>query len=243
MHETLQEIGFTEKEASVYLACLENERLNASRIAEMSGIQRTDCFAIAKKMVGKGQLTEERLKKSVLFRAVAPKKILSAYEKRLESMREALPNLEALTKKVEKGSPKISYYTGTIGLEQISREASFAGGELLVFTADEFMTKNDGLYQKKHIIERTQHHTTCRTIVGMSSEALLHKKEDAGTMRETRMIPSNLFDAETTIGIYKKRVFVIDYKKSFGFIVEDEHFANTLIQLFELTWNSGRVIT
>lgn len=243
MRDTLQEIGFTEKEASIYLACLENERLNASRIAELTGIQRTDCFAIAKKMVGKGQLTEERFGKSVLFRAVAPKKIFSTYEKRLENVREALPSLEALAKKTERGNSKISYYTGTFGLEQINREASFAGGELLVFTADEFMTKNDGLYQKKHVLERTQHRTTCRTIVGMSSEALLHKKEDPETMRETRMLPSNVFSAETTIGIYKKRVFVIDYKKSFGFIVEDEHFANTLIQLFELTWNSGRVIT
>lgn len=243
MRETLQEIGLTEKEALLYLACLEHRPLNASRISELTSIQRTDCFAIAKKMVGKGLLIEERLKRSVLFKAVAPKKIFSAYEKRLENMREALPSLEALTQSVEKGRPTIAYYTGASGLEQISREASFSGGELLVFTAKEFITKDNGLYQKKHVAERTQHHTTCRTIVGMSSEALSHKEEDSGAKRETRVIPLDLFDAQTTVGIYKKRVFVMDYKKHFGFIVDDEHFANTLAQLFELTWNSGHAVT
>ena len=76
----------------------------------------------------------------------------------------------------------------------------------------------------------------------MSSEALAHKEEDSEALRETRVIPVDLFDAQTTIGIYKKRVFVMDYKKQFGFIVNDEHFANTLTQLFELTWNSGRIV-
>lgn len=240
--QLFENLGFSKKEAAIYLACLELGESNASAIAKKAGIQRTDCFGIASKMANRGLLEQKRRGRDVLFKATSPERLASLQEQRAKMLKDSVPELLALSKNSLQKKEKITHFEGSEGLDEISRRASFSGGELLVFTAKEFLTKENGIYQGKHVAERKKHKTYCRTIIGMSTEAISHRNIDVDVMRETRMLPLNLFDAETTVGIYQKKVFVMNYKKHFGFIVEDENFANTLSQIFELIWNSGKII-
>ena len=238
-----ENLGFSKKETAIYLACLELGESNASAIAKKAGIQRTDCFGIASKMANRGMLEQKRHGRGVLFGAVSPERLASLQEQRAKLFCESVPSLLAIAKNGISRQEKITFFEGASGLDEISKSASFSGGELLVFTANDFLTKENGIYQNRHVEERKRHRTHCRTILGMSSETLAHQQIDKEVLRETRILPSNLFNAETTIGIYQKKVFVMNYKKQFGFIVEDENFANTLTQIFELIWESGRIIS
>ena len=62
------------------------------------------------------------------------------------------------------------------------------------------------------------------------------KEKDATELRETRILSRNVFRSEIEIGIYGSKVFVIDYKEQFGFIIEDTEIARVMKMIFEIVW-------
>ena len=45
--------------------------------------------------------------------------------------------------------------------------------------------------------------------------------KDEEELRETRILSKDIFRSEIEIGMYGSKVFIIDYKGQFGFIIED----------------------
>jgi sugar-specific transcriptional regulator TrmB len=58
--ETLQAYGLTEKEAKVYLLCLEYGMMQAAKIASLAHINRTSCYDLLDLMKGKQLLIESK---------------------------------------------------------------------------------------------------------------------------------------------------------------------------------------
>jgi hypothetical protein len=81
-----------------------------------------------------------------------------------------------------------------------------------------------------------------RVIGEVSPEIQSLKQRDKQELRETRMLPKDYFHSNIEIGIYGSKVFVIDYKQEFGFIVESEEITRTMKMIFELIWGSGKIV-
>lgn len=235
-------LGFQRREAAVYCSCLSLGRSSASSIARKANIQRTYCYDIADTLVKKGVLKKTRKGKRYVYEAVPPREVLNVYKKNVQELQNVLPELEALSDNRMSHRAPVYYYEGKEGIEELEREANLSGGELLVFTDEAFLKKEQGIYEKRHVERRIQSKTRCRTIVGLSAEALRSREWDVEAIRETRILPRDLFVAHAMIGMYRDRSFVINYTGNFAYVLNDPEVTATLKMIFEFLWKSGRVL-
>lgn len=242
LQEILGELGLHKKESLVYLASLQLINATASEIAQLTNIQRTHVYDISKKLVEKGFFRQTRKGNKQLYFAILPEEILNIQNKKIERFKKAIPEIEAMTNSL-KQKPKIFYYEGEEGMRKISDEVTKSEGELLVFSDEDFFTKDDGIYQKIYIQKRLDLHTTCRAIAGISSAAIKSQQSDKEELRETRLLPKELFESKVLFGMLNHKTYVINHQKNFGFIIEDKDFTETLEMIFELIWNSGKIIS
>jgi sugar-specific transcriptional regulator TrmB len=113
--EILQEFGFTQAEAKIYLVLLKLGSVKVGQIIEKSGLQSSTTHNTLHSLIEKGFVTYILKGKMKLYQAVEPKLILEQFKEKEKKFQEVLPKLESLHKFVEeKQSAEI--YEGTKGI-------------------------------------------------------------------------------------------------------------------------------
>lgn len=95
---------------------------------------------------------------------------------------------------------------------------------------------------KKEIDKRLKEGVYFRALAGMSTAVLASQKKDKQENKETRILPKDVFDIKVALGVHGNKTVVVNNEKNFGFIVEDVDLADTIKQIFDVVWNSGRVM-
>ncbi len=240
-YKILENLGLNEKEAIVYVACLRYPALGIAELAKHSGIQRTYLYDLTEKLVDKGFLVQTKRDDKKVFSAVSPRAVLRTEQEKLKSFHELVPELEALADKKNK-RPEIIYYEGGRELARMMEGSVMRGGECLIFCDEMFYAKDNGQYQKKNVGQRLKSGTRCRVLSALTNAALDSQKSDDKEARITRMLPRDLFEPKVLVAMYRDKTLVANHVKNFGFVVEDEEFADTLKTIFELIWKSGRLV-
>ncbi len=68
------------------------------------------------------------------------------------------------------------------------------------------------------------------------------QQRDKAELRETRLLPKDIYHSNVEIGIYGKKIYIVDYRQLFGMEVESPDVADALSMIFEIVWNSGKVV-
>lgn len=110
IQKVIEQLGFTAKEAKVYLAALHLGEAHISDIAEKVKMPRSSVQVIADKLNKEGLLNFYVMRRYKYWVAANPEHLLTRLKQREEMMREALPTLTALKKeswsKQHRGSKK-----------------------------------------------------------------------------------------------------------------------------------------
>lgn len=238
-----EKFGLNDKEISTYLFVLANADSGAREIETNTGIGRTHVYDISKKLIEKGFLTQIEKDKKKVFNAVSPREILENQKNVVSEFEEMLDELMEL-RKTDLKKPKVVYYSGKKEFERMHENfiSSKIDKEAIAFGDEAFYTKNEGNHQKKEIDKRLKEKVHFRALAGMSNAILDSQKDDAKENRETRIFPKEIFDLKTTVGVHGNKTVFVNNNKEFGFIVEDEDLADTIKKIFEIAWNSGRII-
>lgn len=239
--ETLKVLGLNDREASIYLAALELGTSSAQAIATKAGIQRTYFYDLSQKLIEIGLLTQTKKGNKRLFVAAAPDALLELTKERTRELEKVLPELKA-TFNTSGQKPKISFYEGIKGINQINDDTLRYKDEIIGFTTPRFLTTRDRKVGQEYIHQRKALGIKARVIGEMSSEILAIQKRDQEELRETRILPKSLFESEIELGAYGNKVFVIDYKEEFGFLIEGSSIAKAVKMIFEIVWNSGKIL-
>ena len=239
--KTLEELGLNKKEAAIYLATLELGEASALNITKKAGIQRTYFYDLSERLIVLGLLRQIKKGKKRFFAALEPDKLLDLEEKKLESLKEALPQLKSLFNTKGQKS-KIFYYEGIEGIRQIINDSLSFKSEVLFFETPQIVALDQQRLLKEYIKKRIALGIKVRVIGEMSTEILNMKTRDKDELRETRILPKNIFSSDVEIGIYGNRIYIVNFKDEFGFIVEDSQITKTLKMIFEIVWASGKII-
>jgi sugar-specific transcriptional regulator TrmB len=123
MHLTplLEQFGFSEKEAEVYLTCLELGQAPVSSIARTLHQQRENTYYILKNLVTKGIAQSFVKNRSTFYSVLPPKKLLQNQKAKCERFEERLPEFLALAEKFD-NKPKVQFYEGLEGLKHAYRQ-------------------------------------------------------------------------------------------------------------------------
>lgn len=237
----LKEFGLKEKRADIYLACLELGTATASRIAKKAGVKRPYFYDIAEHLMKSGLIGQTKKGKHRYFFAVSPDKLMELEQEKMKKLEEAMPELKSLYNTLGT-KPKIFYYEGKYGVEQLSNDALNYKGEALAFSTERFLTSDEQKLSQEFIKKRVKKKLKTRVIGPVSPEFLELKKRDAEELRETKMLPRDLYESNVEISMYGNKISIVNYKENFGFIIESSDVAKPLKQIFELIWRGGFVV-
>lgn len=234
--DVLAQFNLSEKESSVYVATLELGTSTAVAIAKKAGIQRTHFYDISESLINAGFLQRVSKENKGLYSAADPETVIEIEEKKIEKLKQTLPELKALYNTSGK-KPKLTYYEGRSGIEQINEDTLRYKGEAVAFTTPRFVSFPSRSTGKSYIEQRIAMGNHVRVIGEDSSEIHGLQEKDRGELRETRILSRDVFRSEIEIGIYGSKVFIIDYKEQFGFIIEDTEIARVMKMIFEIVWS------
>lgn len=238
--KNLEKLGFTEKEANLYVAALELGEANIQQLAKKSGVKRTTAYDIIESLKKRGLITQTTKGKKTLYMASDPRKIESTLEEQRAMVKHVMPDLLAIANSIG-SKPKVSFFEGSEGIKEAYRDTlNYPDQELLAWVAEEAIDKFDLDYlNNDYLPKRIEKKIWVRAIAPDVKEMQEYKETDETSLRRTRLTDADSFGLDVEIDLYgKNKVAVMSFEEGFAMVVESKKIYDTLRNIFEMNWRS-----
>ncbi len=233
----LELLGFTEKEAEVYLVLNQIGSAPASTIARMTRIKRTSVYDILNSLLEKGLITSLQQGKYTYFAIDDVKKIALRQREQLSLAENVVDQLKAES---ERGSNvAVTYYRGVEGYREIyDLILRKAPKEILAWVnLDNFHSALDMEYEEDWTLLRVKQKMHARLLIQDTDYAKQFKLHDPKSYRETRLVSSKNNPFEATAFIYEDNVTLFHAGKQItGININHPEIYQLQKSIFELAW-------
>jgi sugar-specific transcriptional regulator TrmB len=240
--KSLQSIGLSKKEASVYYSTLELGRGTVAEISRKAGINRTTGYSVLDSLINRGFVRISGKEPKQEYIAESPETILTSLNSQMqgiqiniENTKKLIPELKSIYRTEDR--PQVRFYEGIEGLKQVYEDTlTTTSGELRAFAAYEDMHHTLKDYFPTYYKRRAEKGIRGRGIVPktlMSLERMKHNKEED---RELACVPTDKFNISPEIDIYDNKVMIASWREKLGIIIESKEIADAMKQVFELAW-------
>ncbi|HEY4495767.1 MAG TPA: helix-turn-helix domain-containing protein [Candidatus Paceibacterota bacterium] len=237
----LQTLGFSEKEANVYIALLELGKGTVSQISRRAGINRTTGYEILDYLINKG-LVNLSGKEPKSEYAVEPPELLVVYFKKeadgaIERIKKAenfIPHL--LRVYATQNRPRIKFYEGTEGLKHVYEDTLTSTESIRAYANVDDVPATLPNYFPGYYKRRAAKGIAIRAIfpkTKSSVELAEHNKEEK---REVAFVPADIYGFSPEINIYDNKVMIASWREKLGIIIESEEIADAMKKIYELAW-------
>lgn len=239
IEEILKNLGFKDKKAQVYRACLELGQANAQEIAKKADVERTSVYVLLDSLIEDGLISSSIKKKRRVFISENPSNLLDLLKGKAELFEKTMPLFLSLFKESSQ-KPQIRFYQGKENLKEILKDSlSCKEKNIRHFTSVQDIVDIFGKEYLEHYVEK-------RVKNGIKVLSLRPKQKEmdlwyfkAGNkqvLRNSRFLPDAI-SFDVVCFIYDSKVSIISSKKeSFGFIVESLEFAKFMKTIFNAIW-------
>ncbi len=240
--KALKAAGLEEKQAAIYVACLELGASKVPAIAREAHMKRTTAYGIVDELVSMGLLSEGYKGKTKVYTAEDPAKIASLLEAKRRRLEEVMPELSGLFLTHHK-RPKISFFEGREGLRKIYDdllECTTKQVRMIARVKQHNEAVGDA-FVKEFIRKRISRGIVAKVLHPKSGDLYSKERgmEDPKLKRQVRYLPPNVFYA-AMIMIYDNKVAMVSTKEeNFGFLIESKEFSKTLGAYFDFMWGLG----
>jgi hypothetical protein len=239
--QTLSYYGFSDKEAKIYLTCLELGTSIASTIARRSEINRGTTYSILEDFKRRGIISETIQNEVKYFSVLAPELLFQREEEKYQKMQASLPDLLAVTSKYGT-RPRTQFFEGVEGIKKIFTEVLEEGKTMespyLTFVGTNKMDPRIEEYIYHEFIPlRAKIKTKTKAIMSRDTSKYMeyHKK-----LHNTVIVDKPLFDLGNEIVVYgqnKVAILMYDTAEMSGLIIESQTLHDGLTSLFTLIWD------
>lgn len=236
MKEILEEFGFTNYEAQIYLCLLENGKLSAYAISEKTGLYRQAIYDAMNRMQEKSYVSSIHEGRKQLFQACDPQFLLGELQQKTNALQDILPNLLTL-KQTSKDPVNVQLFQGRgmlrLAFDDIIKTLKEQGGENVCTAVDELAF----LEEDKILVERYER----AMINNKFKERVLIKEGTKGLISNKvtkyRYIPEKYFNSNP-IQIYGDRVQIwLSGQPMHMILIQNQEIANSFRKQFELMWS------
>jgi len=242
---TLIELGFTEKEAKIYIALLSLGKGTVSEITRKAGINRTTGYDILNDLVKKRVISVSGKEPKQEYLAESPDKILEYLESELEQKQKNLKEAKNLIPQLKSihtvaGRPKVRFYEGKQGLIDVYEDTLTSTETIRAYATVDDMHRALPGYFPKYYKRRASKGIHIRAIVPatpIGRERALHDKDE---FRETAFVPSDKYYFSPEINIYDNKVMIASWREQLGIIIESAEIADAMKKMYELAWNEAK---
>lgn len=234
-------LGFSQKKASVYIAILRAGEISASDLAKKIGMKRTSVYNILPELISQGFVSKTTKKGKEYFFIEDPKNLAKDINERAESINNIIPKLEAI-QKILPYHPKIKVYEGFGGMKDIYRDVISSiktGDEILSIIGSQDISRFvPEEIMKFYIKEREEKKVVNKIITyksNMADEWALNAKKD---LREIKIINGQM-SSKVDMKIYSNKLSILAYDEGcMGIIIESDSISSIQKEMFYLLWNN-----
>lgn len=235
-NNVLKKLGFNEKEARVYLACLELGTGTVVQISRKADITRGSTYDVLEEMLDKGTVSKLHKDKHMVFSAVDPEILMKNYKDRLRDFEMALPELKGLFNRYS-SRPKVRYFEGLEGVKRVYEDTLSATTEILNYSNTHEILSHWPTYNEDYVKLRTQKNIFLRGVAQDDGYGKKLTKDDKRYLREFRLLSSNDFKFTNEINIYDNKVAIVSFSPELiGIIIESQAIADTQRDIFKMAW-------
>lgn len=231
-----QRLGFTEKEAKIFLLIIQYGSSAASTLARLSGIKRTTVYNILNSLVAKGVVSYFRQGAYTYFQIDDLNKLVLYEKERVNTAKILIDNLKIYTGAQQ--NIQVNYYRGLEGYLNVYTEMlEVKPKEILCWTDNSFekhFTQQQDLINLK---DRVKKNIYIRILMKENQRARDFKKEDKGCLRETRIIPADRYSFDSTVFVYQDYVAFFDFHEPITAIrINHPGIYVMMKEIFETCW-------
>lgn len=237
----VEQAGFTEKEARVYLALLELGQGDVSDIAKIAELKRSIIYVILEGLIKRGYASEVPNKKINTYQAADPSVIVAQLKSVTKNFLEMLPFLQTLGGKNKK-RPKMTYYETKEGIWKVYEEIGQAKDPFYI-TSYSFIEKAFPGSVEKWIKEdeKTALADGYHLVPNNPDDIEIGKKFSKANQR-VRIIES-VENLQMDFTIFENKLAITSLADSpFVVVIESEDLINSMRPIFEIAWRSGKDI-
>lgn len=241
IQKILEKLGFSEKEAQVYLVLLELNEALPSAIARKANLKRPTTYLILEQLQKKGLVSSVKKESTLFYRATNPEVFIENEERRLknnqcalEVLAQSLPELVALHGKYGT-TPQMSVYHGKDGLIQIMEDTLTTNGNILCWSNTD-LAVNTLLkdYHPSYVKKKMKRKIWSKCLFLEDKMGIGFKKRSKNELREVHFLPESEYPFRNEINIYDDKVSIISHEDQVGVIIQNKNIANTQRAIFEL---------
>lgn len=241
--DNLKRFGLAEKEAKVYLACLEIGDSVASEIALKSDLPRTLVYDILERLIDVGLISYAIKNNKKYFRAADPHELQQILEEKQEALGDILPHLIKLQKMKGVKRPKVEIYEGKEGMKTVMNDILRSRvKEFLAYGSSKSSFPVIPAFMEEWHARRARQKVFMRVIYNDSLEARQRVKQYIQTFKqaEYRFMPIKVHSPTATL-IYDHKVILQSWtKEPFAVVIENEEMAENQRRYFEELWKIAK---
>ncbi len=244
LHTTLESIGFSPKQAKVYLAALQSGTASVSTIARIAWINRITCYTTLKELIVQGYAQETLKNKIKHYTVIDPISLVWQYEDKYHKAQAELPAFLGLMQGM-RNKPKIAMYEWIDQLKrlfvQIIEEARHMPADIPFLTFlgtqeidPDFQSWLVNDFAKLRLKEKRK----TKSIMGTEKNPYHRYTTDH---HEYIVIDQPTFAMRNEIVVYgNSKVAILLYSKDemSGIVIESQSLHDSLTQIFGLIWQS-----
>lgn len=238
IQKIIKDIGFDDKEAIVYLACLELNSAPNTQIAKKTHLNRITNYEILKRLESKGVITSFKKRHAKNFIAIDPRILIKQAKEKILLAEKSLPELLSISNKLVK-KPKIYFFEGIDGIKTIYEDSLNARTGILTFTNPNDLYYFLGRkYMENYVKERARRNIKVK---GLAPDDEAGKEaKDIGNivLRDTKLFPKEKYQIQNEIMIYDDKIAVFSGKDKIGLIIENEALSSTFRNIWQMNWDS-----
>ncbi len=250
----LKKLGLSDKEAAVYLSCLQLGPSPAQRIARRAKVVRATTYVVLESLMQRGLITQYKEGKKTLFSAEPPRQLMRLLEKQEDIVKEQkhyleglLPELQVLMKAAGP-RPSVGYFDGKEGLHAIRQDMvryCDPGDVWYNFTPVDHLHAVFGREQLFYHDHRVAKGIASKTIFTTRDPALKKELLSGPYIKnaERRYVAPEYFPGTSGMTIYKDRIAIGTFTgKLGGVIIENKPMADMMERLFDLAWLGAGIV-
>jgi sugar-specific transcriptional regulator TrmB len=244
LKQTLISLGFTDKEADVYLALLNMGKGTVSRIARAAGINRTTGYDILDSLVNKGLASISGKEPKQEYLAESPQKISALYQSQIKKDEVNLKLAESLIPQLSSihnvaGRPKVRFYEGKDGLQEVYEDTLTAHEAIRAYANVDDMHKALPNFFPHYYHRRTQKGISIKAILPANKAGVERASHDKSENRESALVPDKYYFSPE-INIYDDKVMIASWRETLGIIIESKEIADAMKKIFDLSWSEAK---
>lgn len=242
LEKILQDIGFTDNQAKIYLAFLQLGEANYTELAKITGLKRTSLYSMVKDLINNGIILYSVDRKK--FFAIPPEKLFVKSQEDILALHRAIPQFNSLTK-ASKQVTKVKFYPSVKGIKEcyIDTEDFPQRGEFRYVISElklwvDFWKKDRKDFLAKYLEKvKEARHKTLVLSSGKKVDPFKNKFIKELNMH-LKYLPAN-YNHEFDMEVRPKAIIISQLKGNNPYAVKiiSYQLAQALKVFFEFTWN------